>query len=207
MSYDIFFVRRDPGQTFEDALDDLEGSYEGGDPGELTDVDLEHWEAILPLAREILGDVEVDDEDEETRELTAVRTGVELSMIQGEIAIRVPDERSAHGESVSDDLELMQAVYDLAHAVEDVTGLEGYDPQLGEPISDTDDDTPIRRRWPDDVADDEDDQAGRGGTARPLVSAGSVVGDPRPDMAPDDAERGGSGDDGSGRRWWEFWKS
>ena len=33
MSYDIFFVRRDPGQTFEDALDSLEDSYEGGDPG------------------------------------------------------------------------------------------------------------------------------------------------------------------------------
>jgi hypothetical protein len=206
MSYDIFFVRRDPGQTFEDALDDLEGSFEGGDPGELTDVDLEHWDSILPLAREILGDVEVDDEDEETRELTAVATGVELTMIQGEIAIRVPDERS-----VDDDLELMQAVYDLAHAVEDVTGLEGYDPQLGEPISDTDDDTPTRRRWPDDVSDDEDDKVGRAGGGRALLSpTGSprtLAGDPRPEMAPDDAGRGGSGDDGSGRRWWEFWKS
>ena len=58
MSYDIFFVRRDPGQTFEDALDELEESFENGDPGELTEVDLEHWDALLPLVREILGDVE-----------------------------------------------------------------------------------------------------------------------------------------------------
>ena len=52
MSYDIFFVRRDPGQTFEDALDELEASFENGDPGELTEVDLEHWDALLPLADE-----------------------------------------------------------------------------------------------------------------------------------------------------------
>jgi len=204
MSYDIFFVRRDPGQTFEDALDDLEGSFEGGDPGELTDVDLEHWDAILPLAREILGEVEVDDEDEETRELTAVASGVELTMIQGEVAIRVPDERSP-----GDDLELMQAVYDLAHAVEDVTGLEGYDPQLGEPVSDRpEDETPTRRRWPDD-AEDEDDTGGRGGigAGQPVGArtlSGAAAADPRPEMAPDvprDRSTVGS------RRWWEFWKS
>jgi hypothetical protein len=200
MSYDIFFVRRDPGQTFEDALDDLEASFEGGDPGELTDVDLEHWDAILPLAREILGDVEVDDEDEETRELTAVASGVELTLIQGEIAIRVPDERSP-----GDDLELMQAVYDLAHAVEDVTGLEGYDPQLGEPVSDRpEDETPTRRRWPDD-AEDEDDTGGRGGgvAGQPVGArtlTGATAADPRPEMAPDVPED-------PGRRWWEFWKS
>ena len=202
MSYDIFFVRRDPGQTFEDALDDLEGSFEGGDPGELTDVDLEHWDAILPLAQEILGEVEVDDEDEETRELTALASGVELTMIQGEIAIRVPDERSP-----GDDLELMQAVYDLAHAVEDVTGLEGYDPQLGEPVSDRpEDETPTRRRWPDDT-DDEDDTGGRGGAgtrAAPRTPTSGAVADPHPEMAPDAPEAASA--QGS-RRWWEFWKS
>ena len=51
MSYDIFFVRRDPGQTFEDALDSLEDSYEGGDPGPLTEEDLELWDAVLPRAQ------------------------------------------------------------------------------------------------------------------------------------------------------------
>ena len=204
MSYDIFFVRRDPGQTFEDALDDLEESFEGGDPGELTDVDLEHWDAIVPLAQEILGEVEVDDEDEETRELTAVASGVELTMIQGEIAIRVPDERSA-----GDDLELMQAVYDLAHAVEDVTGLEGYDPQLGEPVSDRpEDDPPTRRRWPDDTDDDADDTGGRGGAGGgrpgPATRTGAAAADPRPEMAPDVPREPSTA---RSRRWWEFWKS
>ena len=193
MSYDIFFVRRDPGQTFEDALDELEESFEGGDPGELTDVDLEAWDALLPRAREILGELEVDDDDEETREFTALRSGVELSMIQGEIAIRVPDDRS------HDDLELMSAVYDLARAVEDVTGLEGYDPQLGEPVSDRpEDEPPTRRRWPDDAPDDEDEDDVRGARRTPTLAP---VGDPRPDMAP---ERTGSA--GHQRKWWEIWK-
>ena len=197
MSYDIFFVRRDPGQTFEDALDELEESFENGDPGELTDVDLERWDALLPLAREILGDVVVDDADEESRELTAVRSGVELTLIQGEIAIRVPDDRAP-----ADDVELMAAVYELARAVEDVTGLEGYDPQLNEPVSDTvDDETPTRRHWPDDVPDDEDDERGASRGTAPL----RAVSDPRPDMAPEGASR--SSAPGGSRRWWEFWKS
>ena len=39
MSYDIYFVRRDPGQSFEDALDATEESFEG-DPGPLSEGDL-----------------------------------------------------------------------------------------------------------------------------------------------------------------------
>ena len=68
MSYDIFFVRRDPGETIEEALEGVEESYEGGDPGPLTEEDLEHWDNLLPMAREILGSAaEITREDEETR--------------------------------------------------------------------------------------------------------------------------------------------
>jgi hypothetical protein len=194
MSYDIFFVRRDPGQTFEDALDELEESFENGDPGELTDVDLERWDALVPLVREILGEVSIDDADEETRELTAIASGVELTMIRGEIAIRVPDDRAP-----TDDLELMSAIYDLARAVEDVTGLEGYDPQLDEPVSDRpEDETPTRRHWPDDLPDDDEEDIR---PARPLASV-APVGDARPDMAPAKTDSRGAA-----RHWWEFWKS
>jgi len=196
MSYDIFFVRRDPGQAFEDALDDLEGSFENGDPGELTEVDLEHWEALVPLARELLGDVEVDDDGEETRELVATGSGVTLRLITGEIAIHVPDEKEP-----ADDLELMSTVYELARAVEEVTGMEGYDPQLGEPVSDhADDETPTRRRWPDDLPEDEDDDGGRRSRGGAALTA---VGDSRPEMAPD---RSGETHDAPARRWWEFWR-
>lgn len=190
MSYDIFFVRRDPGQAFGDALDDLEGAFENGDPGPLTDVDLEYWDALLPRAREILGDLEVDDEDDESRQLVARSTGVELTLIAGEVEIHVPDDRP-----VEDDLELMSEVYELARAVEDVTGLEGYDPQVGEPVSGGPDHDSPRRVWPGDDADDDatdDDLAGTG-TTRSLTL---------PDMTPD-----GPHGHRAARRWWEFWKS
>ncbi len=189
MSYDIFFVRRDPGQTFEDALDDLETSLgDGGDP-ELTDSDLEHWDELLTAAREILGDLEVADEDDTTRELNARGTGIELILLHGEIEIHVPSDQPG-----DDSVELMSTVYELARAVEDVTGLEGYDPQLGEPVSDAaDDDSPTRRQWPDDPVDDDDATARRTG-----VAGAGTVGDPRPEMAPDRPQP---------RRWWEFWRS
>lgn len=195
MSYDIFFVRRDPGQAFEDALDDLEGSFENGDPGPLTDVELEYWEALVPRAREILGDLEVDEDDDASRQLVARASQVELTLIPGEIEIHVPDDRT-----VDDDLELMSEVYELARAVEDVTGLEGYDPQVGEPVSDRyDEDSPTRRRWPDDDPDDDED--GRGGDR---AGGRAAVAPPpaRPDMAPDRPTPGSR----PARRWWEFWK-
>lgn len=191
MSYDIYFVRRDPGQTFEDALDDLESSFENGDPGELTDVDLEHWEALLPQAREILGDIEVDESDEETRELTATASGIELRLITGEVEIHVPERHIA-----GDDVGLMSTVYELARAVEDVTGLEGFDPQLGEPVSDQPNaGAPSRRWWSE--ADEDDDADGDVGDLS-SSSARVLVGDMRPEMAPDVP--------GPKRHWWEFWK-
>lgn len=191
MSYDIYFVRRDPGQSFEDALDELEGSFDDGDLGELTDSDVEQWEALLPKVRELLGEVEVDDSDQSTRELVARDSGIELTMIQGELAIRLPED------SGQDSLELMTTVYALARTVEDVTGLEGYDPQTGEPVSTAlDEDSPTRRQWPDDQPDDEDDD---GVAAARMRAVTEPVGDPRPDMAPDPAPRP--------RRWWEFWRA
>jgi hypothetical protein len=146
MSYDIFFVRRDPGQTFEDALADVEESYEGGDPGPLTEEDLEQWAAVLPTAREILGPTaEITQDDDETRELTDAVSGIGVALVSGEFQIHVPDNRAAG----DDDRAVMSTVYDLARAVEEATGLEGYDPQLGEPVSDASDLSPTRRQWDD----------------------------------------------------------
>ena len=67
----------------------------------------------------------------------------------------------------------MATVYELARAVEEVTGLEGYDPQLGEPVSDVSDTSPTRRRWADDDEDDDE----RGPAGRPRRPVGRV---PRP---------------------------
>jgi hypothetical protein len=128
VGYDIYFVRRDPGESFEDALELLEDSYDEGDPGPLTTVELEQWEVLLPQAQEIMGLVEVF-EDDRTRELLGVDTGIQLSLFAGEVSVTVPYE---HGEDAA--LAVMHKVYALARAVEDATGLEGYDPQLEEPV-------------------------------------------------------------------------
>lgn len=190
MSYDIFFLRRDPGQTFEDALEDIEDSYDGGDPGPLTEEDLELWDALLPAARDILGPaVELTQDDSETRELTDPVTGIGLTFFQGELEIHVPEHRVG-----GDDIALMSTVYELARAVEQATGLEGYDPQLGEPVSDASESSPTRRRWADDVPDDEEEP--RGGPASGLPGPREVQPEP---FAPEP-------EDGRPRRWWEFWK-
>jgi hypothetical protein len=182
VSYDIYFVRRDPGQSFEDALEVVEDSYEG-EPGPLTSVELEQWERILPRARKILGELQESGVDN-TRELLHEPTGIELSLLRDQVSITVP-----YGHS-DDAVEVMGQVYALARVVEEETGLEGYDPQLGEPVSESREGVPDRRftrASPDGGSDGP--QGGGGGAERgPTAPAASAA-------AP-----------AASRRWWEFWK-
>lgn len=196
MSYDIYFVRRDPGQSFEDALEEIEDSFEG-DPGPLSTTQLELWDDLLGAARAVLGEVEVF-EDAVTRELVHHPTGVQLSLFNGEVAIHVPDTGDVGG--------VMATVHDLARAVERATGLEGYDPQLGEAVSDSDSDldgedddgpAPLGRR----SASSWDDEAESDGTSTTLPAV-------RARRTPAAAGAGASVGAGSPGepRWWEFWK-
>ena len=130
MSYDIYFVRRDPGQTFADALDATEESY-GGDPSPLGSAQLEQWERIIARARKLLDGIEEFATDVKSRELSDATTGIQLSMIADEVSITVPSERPDQ-----DPAALMAKIYALARVVEAETGLEGYDPQLQAPITD-----------------------------------------------------------------------
>ena len=105
-----------------------------------------------------------------------------------------------HQATGRDDLAIMSTVYDLARAVEDATGLEGYDPQLGEPVSDASDTSPTRRLVLEPVDDDDDEDAtGRAGATTAAAGAPDAL-----DPEPFDAEPVGGG---SPHRWWEFWKS
>jgi hypothetical protein len=144
MSYDIFFVRRDPGQTFEDALDGVEDSFESGDPGPLTEEDLELWDAVLPQAREILGDqLELSQDDEETRELTDPATGIGITLLEGELEIHVPDHRAGSDSAV------MGTVTDEDRDDDDLPGRSPTRPVTGtsqEPF-DPAAATPAGRRW------------------------------------------------------------
>ena len=184
MSYEIYFVRRDPGESFEDALDEVEASFEG-DPGPLTATDLEVWEDVRLAASNVLGDVEVS-EDETTRELTHPGTGIQLALFKGEMTIRVPD-----GDASATSLDVMSKVYELARAIERSTGLEGYDPLLLEPVTEVRDRriAPVRRSPPP-----RDDDGEATGTSVTLPQAR-----PRRELEP-------AGGVGGERRWWEFWK-
>ena len=92
----------------------------------------------------------------------------------------------------------MSTVYELAREVEEVTGLEGYDPQLGEPISDTSDTSPTRPAL-----------GRRRGRRRPGRSAGGPPGraqrhapssSPRSTRRPRGPRAGGSSGSGEGPR-------
>ena len=184
MSYDIYFVRRDPGQTFADALDATEDSYDG-DPGPLGSAELEQWERITSRAGQILEAIE-EFSSAKSRELADSATGIQLSMIADEVSITVPSERPEQ-----DAVSLMAKVYALARVVEDETGLEGYDPQLQEPIT-----NPHQRMSasppPHDGRPPFDD-AWNDAVAVP-ASTGR-----RQDLAPAPLPV-------SRRRWWKFWK-
>jgi len=190
VSYDIFFVRRDPGQSFEDALDATEESFEG-DPGPLSAVELEQWDEVLPAARAVLGDVE-EFSDETTRELSDRDTGIELSLFNGEMAIHVPldDQEDENGE-------IMARVYELARAVERVTGLEGYDPQTGSPVSDEAGGGAVIESRQERSWDDDDDDSESDGTSTTLPAV-------RPRRAKTPASDTEAGQ--STRRRWGFWK-
>jgi hypothetical protein len=179
--YDIFFVRRDPGQSFADALEETEESYHG-DPGPLTAAEREQWDRIVSRARDLLGPVEEFPSDT-SRELVHAGTGIELSMIAGEVTITLVDAGGAQ-----DSVALMGKVYALARVVEDETGLEGYDPQLQEPVSTPREQLPEGQRAP--TSSDEEDVRAR------TVAAAAVLAAPDAPVATKPPDR----------RWWEFWK-
>ena len=101
-------------------------------------------------------------DDEETRELTDTGTGIGLTFFQGEFEIHVPAPTVAGDARRADD-----TVYDLARAVEQATGLEGYDPQRAEPVSDQDGGAAAEG---DGRSDDRDDDDAPAGSDRPLTS-------------------------------------
>ena len=179
MSYDIYFVRRDPGQSFADALDATEESYDRGEPGPLGSAELEQWDRITARAGQILDGIE-EFGSENSRELADSGTGIQLSMIADEVSITVPNERPEQ-----DAVSLMAKVYALARVVEDETGLEGYDPQLQEAITD-----PRQRLTASSLA-----------TPVPPPMASDTASAPLKATQPPPAEPA------TRRPWWKFWQS
>lgn len=197
MRYDVVFLRREPGQSWDEAFAERQTQVEdtGAAIRKLGPAEIEAWDRIVARTREALGEVEATT-TAIVGELVHAPTGIEISVSAGEAGITVPYRHS--GDAA---LEVMSQVYALAHIVEDETGFEGYDIQLEEPVSDA-----RRRSAPsrapaaprDDGSDDERD--GSGPVPGPLGSRPA-----RPPLTEPDVRAAAAPTDPR-RHWWEFWR-
>jgi hypothetical protein len=125
MGYSLVFLSREPGQSWEDAR------RAAAESGAESLPDPAVWNRILTGARQILGEVSVFVTDR-YYELDHDQTGIQLLCNTSDgIGITVP-----YGESDANADAVMQLMERLGRVVEEATGLQGYDPQLGLPLSD-----------------------------------------------------------------------
>ncbi len=139
-NYDIWFVQRQPGQSWRDAWNAAEHG------GELSTTRLAEWDRLVVTARELLGDVEVF-ATPDTHEITSTTT--QLSLWPDSARIRVNDPA---------DIDARDRAYELAAAVIRETGLPGFDVQKTKvlragPTADTaSSETPIADRIADQLS-------------------------------------------------------
>ncbi|MFG3347474.1 hypothetical protein ACGF1Z_20695 [Streptomyces sp. NPDC048018] len=130
MSYDIYFLSRDEGQSWDDVLEAAEARAGESDPipAEL----LEAWQRIVPQARGLLGDVDITEYEDESRELTHADTGIDLSVFGDEVSITVPYWHTGDRAAT-----VLGKLFALSVLVEKETGLTAYDPQVEAPLAKT----------------------------------------------------------------------
>ena len=134
MSYEIEFLRREPGQSWDDALDHEEEREAAllDAAGTLVGDELRAaWQHIVPRARTLLGAVSVSD-SRTSLCLDHAATGIQLSVYADTAGITVP--YALRGPAAADLVE--HRLYPLTRIVEHETGLGGYDPQLGIAVAD-----------------------------------------------------------------------
>ncbi|GIF77209.1 hypothetical protein [Asanoa siamensis] len=123
MSYDLTFLPKTDDQSWEEAMAAAEEAEDGDAPS------AQVWAELLAAARQELGEVEVF-ESEDSYELDHEPSGIQLSYYAGEAAISVPYwHRAERARAVVD------SIYRLGAAVERLTGLRGFDPQLELPLT------------------------------------------------------------------------
>ncbi|RKS79716.1 hypothetical protein BZB76_1193 [Actinomadura pelletieri DSM 43383] len=124
MSYGIAFVERKPGQSWEEAMDDLEERAAGPDiltrPPE--------WDLVVTRVRELLGDVSVT-ENPPTWEIVHMPTAIQARCISREWSLSVP--YWSEGDAARSVAERLRAISEI---VEAATGLQAYDTQVGSAV-------------------------------------------------------------------------
>lgn len=129
MSYDIYFLSRRDGQSWEEVLDTMQDAAEDNAP--IPAKLLEAWQRIVPQARTLLGDVGITAYEQESRELSHSGTGIGLSFFGDEVSITVPYWHTGDAAAA-----VLGNVFALSAIVEKETGLTPYDPQMELPVAD-----------------------------------------------------------------------
>ncbi|MET9119385.1 hypothetical protein ABZX38_35055 [Streptomyces longwoodensis] len=122
MSYDIYFLSRRDGQSWDEVLEAMEDAAEHSEP--IPARLLKSWERIVPQARLLLGEVDITEDGQESRDLSHSGTGIDLSVFGDEVSITVPYWHAGENASV-----VLGKVFALAAIVEKETALTAYDPQ------------------------------------------------------------------------------
>lgn len=136
MSYDIYFLSRLGDQSWDEVLEALEAT--AGDSEPIPSRLLEAWSRIVPQAQALLGEVEITEYEQESRDLSHSGTGIDLSLFGDEVSITVPYWHAGDDAAV-----VLGKVFDLAAVIEKETGLTAYDPQVERPLAETSPQGPI----------------------------------------------------------------
>ncbi|WMX46562.1 hypothetical protein RGF97_19385 [Streptomyces roseicoloratus] len=128
MSYDIYFLARDEGQSWDDALKAAEAraGHNVPIPADL----LEAWQRIVPQARGLLGEVTITEYEQESRDLSHYGTGIDLSVFGDEVSITVPYWHTGDRAAT-----VLGKLFALSAVVEKETGLTAFDPQAEMPLA------------------------------------------------------------------------
>lgn len=123
MAYDLTFLRRRPGQAWEECGQAAEEPGGGQPPDEAV------WSAIVAGVRQVLGEVSVSARDA-VRALDHVPTGIELRLSADRASVSVP-----YWYSGDEAVAVLHQLYALGEIIERHAGLCGYDPQAELPLA------------------------------------------------------------------------
>jgi hypothetical protein len=125
VSYDIYFLKREPGQSWGAAMEALEEQGDG--PEALTCP--KNWDQVVSGVREILGEVSIF-ENPPAWQIDHEQTAIGVSCLSGEWSISVP--YWSEGDAAKRITGYLHAIAGVVHAA---TGLEAYDPQADEAVT------------------------------------------------------------------------
>jgi hypothetical protein len=126
VSFDLYFLAREAGQSWEDVMDGLEEDAEDDsplDPGALA-----RWERVKLALTPVLPDAD-EFVSEASRELTDDATGIQVSIYGRELTLTAPCWYEGPGAQ-----RLVGILRVAAAAIEEASGLTAYDPQADAPF-------------------------------------------------------------------------